>query len=172
MVNKEYENTQAHSSKTIVMNKTNKNVMKIVITKKESLIAVENTRNKDSYNVEKSSIANCFTLIHECDDFNGEEKYELCSVLGHYNKLLDIVSFADVEEEKSEDNSRQLEYVKAVKDWMEGETKESLSALNDALWEIKDYLIGKNEDTKAMQIDNAAELVNRILLCERKESQK
>lgn len=141
--------------------------MKIIVTKKESIRAIDNARDEENFNVEKCSIADSFTVIHECDGIDKEEAFTLRSLLSHYNVLLDTVNHAEVEE----DNSLQQKYGKAVTDWMDGETKETVTALNDALWGIKDYFIGKNEDVMAKQIDNAAELVNRILLCERNLSQ-
>lgn len=142
--------------------------MKIIVTEKEPILAVKNARNEDNYIIEKCSIADSFTVVHECDGIDKEEAFTLRSILGHYNVLLDTVHYAEVEEA----NSLQQKYGKAVMNWMDGETKENVTALNDALRRIKDYLIGKNEDEFAMQIGNAAELVNLILSCEKKESQE
>nr|WP_297100645.1 hypothetical protein [uncultured Prevotella sp.] len=141
--------------------------MKIIVTEKENMLAVENARNEDNYMVEKCSIADSFTVVHECDGIDKEEAFTLHSLLGHYNVLLDTVHYAEIEE----GNSLQQKYGKAVADWMDGETKESISELNDALLNIKEFFIGMSDDVKAMQISNAAELVNRILLCEKKGSQ-
>ena len=141
--------------------------MKIIITKKENMLAVENARNEDNYMVEKCSIADSFTVVHECDGIGKEEAFTLRSLLGHYNVLLDTIHYAEVED----CNSLQQKYGEAVADWMDGETKESISELNDALLTIKEFFIDSSDDVKAMQIDNAAKLVNRILLCGKKESQ-
>ncbi len=141
--------------------------MKIIITKKENMLAVKNARNEDNYIVEKCSIADSFTVVHECDGIGKEEAFTLRSLLGHYNVLLDTIHYAEVED----CNSLQQKYGEAVADWMDGETKESISELNDALLTIKEFFIDSSDDVKAMQIDNAAKLVNRILLCGKKESQ-
>ena len=141
--------------------------MKIIVTEKENMLAVENARNEDNYIVEKCSIADSFTVVHECDGIGKEEAFTLRSLLGHYNVLLDTIHYAEVED----CNSLQQKYGEAVADWMDGETKESISELNDALLTIKEFFIDSSDDVKAMQIDNAAKLVNRILLCGKKESQ-
>lgn len=146
--------------------------MKLEIVTKSGVSAVNNSRDTSNYEVEKNTIINSFVALNNHKDMSEDDLYELRSILGHYNDLLDAVNMAKVDENHSGGDSCPAKYDNAVSDWMECETLESLCVLNYALQEIKEYFILKNDNTRATHIDNAFELVNRIFLCERKESQE